>query len=219
VRNGGQVETDRAVTRLLVEDGRVAGVEASGEYIRASHVVLATSLAGAQCVIRRGLAHHPWFHPMLQLPTMPSVTMQLELDAPSMPVDHTTFGPGTVLASFAEQSRTTFRGLPGRLSIILTPPDPLLRTSDADLFALVCRDADRLGLRVRDHVIRYRVVRLPADFYRLSPGSDALRPPQQTPVPGLTLAGDYTRQQYLATMEGAVVSGQIAARTVETALH
>jgi 15-cis-phytoene desaturase len=35
----------------------------------------------------------------------------------------------------------------------------------------------------------------------------------------LTLAGDYTRQPYLATMEGAVVSGQIAARTVETALR
>ena len=42
---------------------------------------------------------------MLRLPTMPSVTIQMELDRPSMSIDRTTFGPGTVLASFAEQSR------------------------------------------------------------------------------------------------------------------
>ena len=46
---------------------------------------------------------------MLRLPSMPSVTIQLELDHPSMPLDRTTFGPGTVLASFAEESRTAFR--------------------------------------------------------------------------------------------------------------
>ena len=62
-------------------------------------------------------------------------------------------------------------------------------------------------------------VRLPADFYSLSPGTDALRPPQQTPVAGLTLAGDYTRQEYLGTMEGAVVSGRLAARAVRCALE
>jgi 15-cis-phytoene desaturase len=33
-------------------------------------------------------------------------------------------------------------------------------------------------------------------------------------VPGLTLAGDYTQQKYLATMEGAVHSGELAASDV-----
>ena len=58
------------------------------------------------------------------------------------------------------------------------------------------------------------MIKLPVDFYSLSPGNDGLRPPQATPVEGLTLAGDYTRQLYLATMEGAVVSGRLAARAV-----
>jgi uncharacterized protein with NAD-binding domain and iron-sulfur cluster len=34
---------------------------------------------------------------------------------------------------------------------------------------------------------------------------------------GLSLAGDYTRQPYIATMEGAVVSGKLAADAVEAA--
>jgi 15-cis-phytoene desaturase len=217
VRRGGAVRTGVAVSQLLYDQGRVVGVAVGDVRIFAPHVVLATTLAPAQRLIGQAFPQHPWFQPMLRLPSMPSVTIQIELDTPSMPIDHTTFGPGTVLASFAEQSRTTFRGMPGRISIILTPPDKVLAATDADILEVTCQHADRLGLRVRNHVVRYRVVRLPADFYALWPGTDALRPPQQTPVPGLTLAGDYTRQQYLATMEGAVVSGRLAARAVASA--
>jgi 15-cis-phytoene desaturase len=214
-RHGGIVRTATPVARLIVEDGRVVGVDA-GRRVSASHVVVATSLVPAQRLVSQALGQHPWFQPMLQMPSMPSVNIQIELDGPSMQVDHTTFGPQTVLASFAEQSRTTFRGLPGRISIILTPPEDFLGISDAAVLEATCRHADRLGLRVRHHIRNYRVVRMPTDFYSMTPGTDGLRPPQRTPVPGLTLAGDYTRQEYLATMEGAVVSGQLAARVVES---
>ena len=37
------------------------------------------------------------------------VTLQIELDEPALPEDHVVFSPKTVLASYAEQSRTTFR--------------------------------------------------------------------------------------------------------------
>jgi 15-cis-phytoene desaturase len=215
VRNGGEVRTQAGVTRLLTDGRRVNGVEVAGERIVADHVVLATGLAPAQRLIRQALGSHPWFQPMLRLPTMPAVSIQIELDGPSMQLDRTTFGPGTVLASFAEQSRTTFRQSPGRLSVILTPPETFLGMDPAAILEITCRDAERLGLRVRNHVVSYRVTRFPADFYSFEPGNDALRPPQATPVEGLTLAGDYTRQQYLATMEGAVVSGRLAARAVE----
>ncbi|HEX8099652.1 MAG TPA: FAD-dependent oxidoreductase, partial [Actinomycetota bacterium] len=217
VRNGGEVRTNAKVTRLLTESGRVTGVEVGGERIAANHVVLATSLAPAQQLLWPAFGNHPWFQPMLRLPSMPSVTIQFELDRPSMPIDRTTFGPDTVLASFAEQSRTTFRQSRGRLSVILTPPERFLNMDPEQILEITCRDAERLGVRVRDRLIDYRVVRLPADFYLLSPGTDELRPPQATPIEGLTLAGDYTQQIYLATMEGAVVSGRLAACAVEAA--
>jgi 15-cis-phytoene desaturase len=218
-RRGGTVRTDCPVRRLLLEGDRVVGVETDRGHLLSSHVVLAASLHAAQRLVGQGLASHPWFQPMLQLPSMPAVTVQMELDCRSMELDRVTFGPGTALASFAEQSRTTFRGLSGRISVILTPAEPFLDMDDRDIMELTCQHAERLGLRLRNHVQQYRVIRLAADFYSLSPGSDALRPPQQTPVPGLTLAGDYTRQQYLATMEGAVVSGRIAARVVRSAFE
>lgn len=45
---------------------------------------------------------------MLAMPTTPAVSVQLELDQPASGIDRTVFAPGTVLACFAEQSRTTF---------------------------------------------------------------------------------------------------------------
>jgi 15-cis-phytoene desaturase len=51
-------------------------------------------------------------------------------------------------------------------------------------------------------------------FHCLAPGYNHLRPEQKTPVKGLTLAGDYTRQPLFSTMEGAVLSGQRAAEAI-----
>lgn len=65
-------------------------------------------------------------------------------------------------------------------------------------------------LKTLKGVVDYKVNRIPADFYSLSPGNEKLRPLQKTHVAGLFLAGDYTKQPYLATMEGAVVSGKLA---------
>jgi 15-cis-phytoene desaturase len=143
---------------------------------------------------------------------MPVVTFQAELDRPILPVDRTTFSPGTVLASYAEQSRTTFRHAPGRLSVICSPPEPLWEAPPEEVLATVLADAERLGLDLAGTLQTYRVVRFAEDFISLAPGHASLRPAQRTPIPGLTLAGDWTAQPFLATMEGAVVSGRRAAR-------
>lgn len=212
-RRGGEVQTAAPIKRLRIEQGRVTGVELDGATVAARHVVVATSLRPAQRLLAP-FGAHPWVRPMMALPTMPALTIQLELDRPSMPVDHTTFGPGTALASFAEQSRTTFRHAPGRLSVILAEPERFLSATPEELLRITLQDAAKLGMDLEGHVLRYRVVSLLDDFYSLAPGHHHLRPGQATPIPGLTLAGDYTRQPLLGTMEGAVISGQLAAHAV-----
>jgi uncharacterized protein with NAD-binding domain and iron-sulfur cluster len=47
--------------------------------------------------------------------------------------------------------------------------------------------------------------------FRAAPGTDALRPPNTTKVPGLFLAGAWCDTGWPATMEGAVRSGNGAA--------
>ena len=46
------------------------------------------------------------------------------------------------------------------------------------------------------------------------PGCEQLRPSQRSPIPKLYLAGDFTKQRYLASMEGAVFSGKLCAEAI-----
>lgn len=213
-RRGGEVRTGTRVDELLMADGRVTGVRAGDTEYRAGHVVLASSLRATQTLLTPHFAAETWAQPLLQLPAMPAVTLQLELEGPATPVDRTTFGVGTSLACFSEQSRTTFRGTAGRLSIIMAPAEELIGLPVNRVLTIALEDADRLGLAVRGRIKRYRMVNHVDDFYSLAPGNEHRRPAQVTPVPGLTLAGDFTRQPFVATMEGAVVSGRLAADAV-----
>jgi len=46
------------------------------------------------------------------------------------------------------------------------------------------------------------------------------RPSQKTPISNFYLAGDYTKQKYLASMEGAVFSGKlVGGRALILAAH
>ncbi len=74
-----------------------------------------------------------------------------------LPYDRTTFGPLTSLASFAEQSRSTFKHVPGRLSIILTPPERFLAMEKEDILKEVITDAKKLGMDIEPYITDYRV--------------------------------------------------------------
>src|SRR5690606_4532765 len=169
----------------------------------------ATSLKPAQDLLRPEFASHEWLAGMLALPSMSAATIQFELDAPVIDSDRTNFSP-TGLCCFAEQSRTTFRHVAGRFSAILYPPEEFIGLGEEELLERVYADADALGLPLRGHVQRYKIVNHPYDFYAMRPGTEKLRPEQKTPVPGLSLAGDYTKQNFSASMEGAVISGRLA---------
>jgi 15-cis-phytoene desaturase len=214
-RMGGTVRTGMRVTRLLAENGAVTGVACGEERFGADAVVLATALHAAQELVRGSFPEHAWFSPMLRLRTLSAVTLQCETDGPTFATDHTHFG-GTRLCCFAEQAHTTFRHVPGRFSGILFPPDELLTRDDDAIRAVAEEDAEKMGFRLRGRITRSRVVRHAHDFYAMTPGSEVLRPTQRTPIPGFAIAGDYTRQPWSASMEGATVSGLRAAEAILT---
>lgn len=61
---------------------------------------------------------------------------------------------------------------------------------------------------------KFAVVKTPRSVYAAIPGRNKYRPSQETPVPGLTLAGDWTSQKFLGSMEGAVLAGKLAAEVI-----
>ncbi len=55
-----------------------------------------------------------------------------------------------------------------------------------------------------------QVVKTPRSVYTPLPGKEDFRPDQRTPVGNFYLAGDYTKQIYLGSMEGATLSGKVS---------
>lgn len=63
-------------------------------------------------------------------------------------------------------------------------------------------------------LLHARMVAEQTAVFSVRPGLERLRPPQQTSIPNLALAGDWTRTGWPSTMEGAVRSGYLAAEAI-----
>jgi 15-cis-phytoene desaturase len=73
------------------------------------------------------------------------------------------------------------------------------------------------GAAGRARLRKHAVVRVPRSVYAATPGRNSFRPSQQTPVSNFVLAGDFTSQKFLGSMEGAVLAGKLAAEVVADA--
>jgi zeta-carotene desaturase len=63
-------------------------------------------------------------------------------------------------------------------------------------------------------LMKATVIKDAAATFSPRPGVDRWRPPQETKIGGMFLAGDWTATGWPATMEGAVRSGYLAAEAV-----
>ena len=75
--------------------------------------------------------------------------------------------------------------------------------------------------QIPDHakVLKARVVKTPRSVYKAIPGRQAYRPSQATPIANFFLSGSYTMQEYLGSMEGAVLSGKLTAQAINIAFQ
>src|SRR5262249_28273772 len=63
-------------------------------------------------------------------------------------------------------------------------------------------------------LLRWQLITEQQAVFSVQPGLDEIRPTQQTAIPNLLLAGDWTQTGWPSTMEGAVRSGYLAAEAV-----
>ncbi|MCH5321572.1 MAG: FAD-dependent oxidoreductase [Eubacterium sp.] len=210
---GGEFVFGEAVEEVIIENDAVVGVKSkNGNEYFSNQTVIATTLPSAKSILAL-LKKNINLRKLFELPTMSACTLQLEMTKPALEKDITTFGPGTDMVSFAEQSRTTFRNKNGRLSVILGNAKDYANKDAEEILETVINEMDSLGVHLdKENILNYRKVAEKDEFYSLDKGNQKLRPTQNTGIQGLTLAGDYTLTPSFATMEGAVISGELAAK-------
>lgn len=99
--------------------------------------------------------------------------------------------------------------------VVISASQLVAAADRSEIVARVCADLAVLGDQVATaRLLRWRVVEQPRAVFAPLPGSDAMRPQALSPVPNLSLAGDWTATGWPATMESAVRSGNRAAACV-----
>ncbi len=75
------------------------------------------------------------------------------------------------------------------------------------------------GSENKAKLLKYHLVKTPSSVYKATPRRQQSRPSPITPISNFYLTGDYTMQRYLASMEGAVLSGKLTAQAIATYLE
>ena len=97
------------------------------------------------------------------------------------------------------------------LELVFAPAKDWISRSDQDIVDATMEELKKLFPTHfmgddKTKLRKYKVVKTPRSVYKAVPGCQDCRPSQKSPIKNFFLAGDYTMQKYLASMEGAVLS-------------
>ncbi|AUB39716.1 ZDS, zeta-carotene desaturase [Nostoc flagelliforme CCNUN1] len=240
---GTKVYTRRQVREIqfteLDEQTRVTGiVVAQGdtvETITADAYVFACDVPGIQRILPHEWRKWSEFDNIYKLDAVPVATVQLRFDGwvtelndgeqrkqlnHAAGIDNLLYTADADFSCFADLALTSpadyYRpGQGSLLQLVLTPGDPFIAQSNEAIAQHVLKQVHELFPSSRElNMTWYSVVKLAQSLYREAPGMDAYRPNQKTPVDNFFLAGSYTQQDYIDSMEGATISGRRAAKVI-----
>ena len=101
------------------------------------------------------------------------------------------------------------------LQCVLTPGDRWMGRSKEKITIEIDKEVRLLFPSSKNlNLVWSNVVQIPQSLYRESPGMEPYRPNQETSISNFYLAGSYTKQDYIDSMEGATMSGHLAAAAI-----
>ena len=223
-RRGGEVILRAPVRGLKIENGEFVGLrfdegreEAADAYVFAvPHTALAELLPESMKQSDPSLANldkikvapitgvHFWFdRPVM---TEPFVTL----------LDTTTQWIFNKTALYADSNSTGQSPASGQyVQLVISASYDLLQKSRQEIIDLCLAEVRQaLPASRKAELLKATVIKEAAATFSPEPGVDRWRPKQQTTIPRLFLAGDWTDTGWPATMEGAVRSGYFAAEAL-----
>jgi 15-cis-phytoene desaturase len=225
---GGDVLMERALRGIrLQEDGSVAAFEMGGKGDGPREVVADAYVSALPVDPLKLLLPEPWkslpyFAKLDGLRGVPVINIHLWFDRKLTEIDHLLFSRSELLSVYADMSNTCREYAdPDRsmLELVFAPAKDWIGRPDAEIIAATMEELKRLFPQHFESespakLRKYVVVKTPLSVYKTVPGCQSLRPDQRSPISNFFLAGDYTMQRYLASMEGAVLSGKLCAQAI-----
>lgn len=230
---GGEVRLNAPLKEILLnEDGTVKGFLLRGlngaedEILTADIYVSALPVDPLKPILPNAWKEMPFFQKLNGLEGVPVINVHIWFDRKLTDIDHLLFSRSPLLSVYADMSNTCREyANPDRsmLELVLAPAADWISKSDEEIVAATISELEKLfpqhfGGDNPTKILKYHVVKTPRSVYKATPGRQEYRPSQQTPISNFYLTGDYTMQRYLASMEGAVLSGKLTAQAISQAL-
>jgi 15-cis-phytoene desaturase len=230
---GGKVLLKSPVKEICTNaDGSVSHLlMRSGEKIVADEYISAMPVDIMKRFVPKAWSTMPFFKQMDELEGIPVINIHMWFDRKLKNVDHLCFSRSPLLSVYADMSTTCkeyYDEKKSMLELVFAPCSPIaggktnwIAKSDEEIIAATMGELARLfptevaaDGKTKAKLLKYAVVKTPRSVYAAIPGRNKFRPSQKTPIPNFTLAGDWTSQKFLGSMEGAVLGGKLAAEVV-----
>ncbi|MGH1394962.1 MAG: 15-cis-phytoene desaturase [Trichormus sp.] len=226
---GGEVRLNAPIKEIVLnDDGSVKhfiirGLNGADDYIEtADCYVFATSVDVAKVLLPKPWQEMAYFQKLEGLEGVPVINLHLWFDRKLTDIDQLLFSRSPLLSVYADMSNTCREyANPDRsmLELVLAPAKDWISKSDEEIVAATIAELKKLfpddfGGENPAKLLKYHVVKTPRSVYKATPGRQQYRPSQKTPIANFFLAGSYTMQRYLGSMEGAVLSGKLTAQAI-----
>ncbi|MBD3883073.1 15-cis-phytoene desaturase [Phormidium tenue FACHB-886] len=226
---GGEVRLNAPLKQIVLnEDGTVKHFVIRGLNGATDEVLTADTYVSAMSVdVMKVLMPQPWkqmafFQKLEGLEGVPVINLHLWFDRKLTDIDQLLFSRSDLLSVYADMSITCKEYEdPDRsmLELVLAPAKDWIDKSEEEIIAATMKELEQLfphhlGGDNPAKLRKYKVVKTPRSVYTATPGRQDCRPTQTTPIANFFLVGSYTMQRYLGSMEGAVLSGKLAAAAI-----
>jgi len=211
---GVSIMTGRQVTAVEQDShGRTVGVRVGDELITAEAIILAVPWRAAARLV-------PELLPPVDnaFAGSPITAVHLWFDRPIIDLPHAVL-VGRVSQWVFQGEQTAHEGLPEgddgqahHCQVVISASRGLCGGDRRLLLETVVDELKEMFPAARQaRLLRSRIVTDPTAVLSVRPGVDRVRPPAESALPNLFLAGDWTATGWPSTMEGAVRSGRLAA--------
>lgn len=225
-RGGDIVMNSRIKEFVLNDDGTVKHLQmTNGQVVEGDVYVSAMPVDIVKLLLPTRWAAMPYFKQLNGLEGVPVINIHIWLDRKVKTVDNLLFSRSPLLSVYADMSTTCKEYADDKasmLELVFAPAKEWIGRPDQEIIDATMQELERLfpteikADQSLAKIRKYKVIKTPLSVYTSNPGREQYRPTQKTPIPNFYLAGDYTKQKYLASMEGAVFSGKLAAEQVVT---
>ena len=231
---GGKVRLKAPLKEIqLKEDGSVESFLIRGldgapdEQLEADLYVSAMPVDPLKLLLPDPWRELDYFKQLEGLEGVPVINLHLWFDRKLTDIDHLLFSRSDLLSVYADMSNTCREyANPDKsmLELVLAPAQDWIGKSDEDIVAATLAELQQLfpqhfAGESPATLLKSHVVKTPRSVYKATPGRQQHRPVQRTPLENFYLAGDFTLQQYLGSMEGAVLSGKLTAQAIDADLQ